>query len=99
MKSTEVPVFCNDFVVYGYQLFRAKSTGRPCIIAEYPLILCDPLFFLFLLLLLVLILLLLLYLLYLLLLLLLFYYFTGWLYYVMTTLALNLMLPLSHLSI
>lgn len=36
VKSTEVPVFCNDFVVYGYQLFRAKSTGKPGIIAVQP---------------------------------------------------------------
>mmetsp|Transcript_4803 Transcript_4803/g.4958 ORF Transcript_4803/g.4958 Transcript_4803/m.4958 type:complete len:467 (+) Transcript_4803:1574-2974(+) len=31
VKSSTLPVFCNDFVVYGYQLFRAKSSGADAI--------------------------------------------------------------------
>jgi indole-3-glycerol phosphate synthase len=29
--NTQLPVFCNDFVVYGYQLFRAKSSGADAV--------------------------------------------------------------------
>lgn len=25
--NTKLPVFCNDFIVYGYQIFKAKSSG------------------------------------------------------------------------
>ena len=31
VSVSNVPVFCNDFVVYGYQLFRAKSSGADAV--------------------------------------------------------------------
>lgn len=30
-KSSELPVLCNDFVVFGYQLFRAKASGADAV--------------------------------------------------------------------
>ena len=31
LTATNTPVFCNDFVVYGYQLFRAKASGADAV--------------------------------------------------------------------